>query len=263
MKKAHSKYGGSGAHRYWECAGCINLCEIARARKDYDPSSSKYALEGTAAHMLGEKCLLTDEDAENFIGESYELEDKYIIVSRDMAKAVQVYLDSVRVKFSNFGTNKSFLDVEKKFTLENVDPEAFGTNDACLHIPFHKLIVWDYKHGKGVTVEVRFNKQLLFYALGALKGKEDIEEVELILVQPRIPHKKGKVRSVTYPVEKLKLFELELKEKIKATKNPKALRKGGAWCKFCDAYEICTEAKKNIWRGKAVNTVAQAIKDFT
>ncbi len=263
MKRGHSIYGGSGAHRYWECAGCINLIKIARAKKDYDPSSSIYALEGTVAHQLGEHCLITDEEAEDYLGGIYEIEDKFITVSTDMAEAVQVYLDSVRSAYSGFGTGKAFLEIEKEFTLKQVDSEAFGTNDACLHIPFHKIIVWDYKHGKGITVEVRFNKQLLFYALGALKGKEDIEEVELILVQPRIPHKNGKVRSVIYPVDKLELFEIELKEKIKATKNPKAPRKGGDWCKFCDAYKICPEAKKNIWRGKkARNTVADAIEDF-
>ncbi len=262
MGKIHSLYGGSGVHRFWECAGCINLIKVARARKDYDPTSSKYALEGTTAHLLGEQCLITDENAEEYIGESDEVEDKFITVSRNMAEAVQVYLDSVRYEFSKFGTNKAFLEIEKEFSLKNIDPEAFGTNDACLHIPFHKLIVWDYKHGKGVIVEVKFNKQLLFYALGALKGKEDVEEVELVIAQPRIPHKNGKIRSITYSVDKLKLFEIELKEKIKATKNPKALRKGGDWCKFCDAYRICSEAKKNIWRGKVCNTVAEAIEDF-
>ncbi len=263
MKKTHSKYGGSEAHRYWECAGCINLIAIAKSRKDYDPSSSKYAIEGKAAHLLGEQCLLMDEDSEEFIGEVYEIEDKYITISRNMAEAVQIYLNSVRHAISGFGTNKNFLEIEKEFALPDVDPTAFGTNDACLYVPFHKLFVWDYKHGKGIVVEVKFNKQLLFYALGALKGKEDVKEVELILVQPRIPHKNGKVRSVTYSVDKLKLFEIELKEKIKATKNPKAIRKGGDWCKFCDAYKICPEAKKNIWRGRRVrNSVADAIEDF-
>ena len=263
LEIVHSKFGGSGAHRFWECAGCINLAEKARAMKGYDSTPSVYATEGTVAHKLGEICLQSGEEAESYIGEIFEADDTYVTVTPNMAYAVQVYLDNIRETYlSEFGTNKSFLEIEKRFTLKNVDPEAFGTNDACLHIPFHKLVVWDYKHGKGVTVEVQFNKQLLYYALGAIEGKEDIEEVDLRLIQPRKPHKDGKVRGITYPVEKLKLFEIELKEKIKATKDLNAPRKGGNWCKFCDAYKICSEAKKNVWRGKKSNTVANAIEDF-
>ncbi len=263
LEKIHSKYGGSGAHRYWACAGCINLCEKAKAMLDFDPSPSVYATEGTVAHRLAEICLHSNEDAIAYVGEMFEADDRYIIVSQDMAKAVQVYLDHIRETCKNeFGTNKSFLEIEKEFTLKGLDPEAFGTNDACLHVPFHKLFVWDYKHGKGVVVEIKFNKQLLYYALGALEGKTDIDEVQLFIVQPRAPHKDGVIRTKTYSVEKLKLFEIELREKIKVTKNPDAVRKGGDWCKFCDAYKICSEAKKDIWRGGAYNTVAKAIEDF-
>ncbi len=55
----------------------------------------------------------------------------------------------------------------------------------------------------------------------------------------------------------------DLQNLIKATKNPEAVRKGGGWCKFCSAYKICSEAKKDIWRGKNYNTVAKAIEDFS
>ncbi len=264
LEKIHSKYGGSGAHRYWECAGCINLQEKAKAMSDFDPTPSIYATEGTVAHRLAEMCLKLNEDASAYVNEMVEADDRYIIISQNMADAVQVYVDHIKETCENeFGTNKSFLEIEKEFSLKNLDPEAFGTNDAYLHVPFHKLIVWDYKHGKGVVVEIKFNKQLLYYALGALEGKTDIDEVQLFIVQPRAPHKDGKIRTVTYSVEKLKLFEIELREKIKVTKNPDAVRKGGDWCKFCDAYKICSEAKKDIWRGKNYNTVAKAIEDFT
>lgn len=264
MEVKHSKFGGSGAHRYWNCAGCISLIAKARALPSYDPTTSKYAIEGTVAHKLAEICLKTDTNAEDYIREVFEADDMYVAVTRNMVDAVQVYLDDIRgTCLSEFGTNKAFLEIEKQFKLKNVDPEAYGTNDVFLHIPFHKLIVWDYKHGKGVIVEIGFNKQLLFYALGALEGREDIEKVELRLVQPRVPHKDGKIRRITYSVDKLKLFEIELREKIKATKAPNALRKGGNWCKFCDAYKICSEAKQNIWRGGRVNSVANAIEDFS
>ncbi len=161
LEKIHSKYGGSGAHRYWECAGCINLQEKAKVMPDFDSTPSVYATEGTIAHMLAEVCLKTNENADEYIGETFEADDRFIIISGEMAAAVQVYLDHIRETCENeFGTNKSFLEIEKEFTLKSLDPEAFGTNDACLHVPFHKLVVWDYKHGKGVVVEIKFNKQI-------------------------------------------------------------------------------------------------------
>lgn len=263
MELAHSKIGGSGAHRFWECAGCINKADKARALPEYRQSTSVYASEGTVAHKVGELCLKKDENADEYIGEVFTADGRLITVSENMADAVQVYLDDVRKKIEcEFGTNRSFLDVEKRFALSSVDPDAFGTNDACLHIPFHKLVIWDYKHGKGVVVEIKFNKQLLYYALGALEGKRDVEEVELRLVQPRAHHRDGKIRSVSYSVEKLALFEIELKQKIEATKDPNAPRKGGDWCKFCEGYRICAEAEKNLWRGNRSNNVANAIEDF-
>ncbi len=263
MELVHSKIGGSGAHRFWECPGCINKADEVRALPDYEPSVSKYASEGTVAHIVCELCLKNDEDADDYIGEVFEADNIFITVTQNMADAVQLFLDNVRGTVANeFGTNKSYLAIEKNFALSNVDPEAFGTNDACLHIPFHKLIVWDYKHGKGVVVEVEFNKQLLYYALGALEGKGDVEEVEIRIVQPRAPHKEGKIRTRTYPVEKLALFEIELKQKVEATKDPNAPRKGGDWCKFCEGYKICSEASKNLWRSNRSNTVANAIEDF-
>ncbi len=263
MELAHSKVGGSGAHRFWECAGCINLADKVKSMPGYEQKSSKYMREGTAAHSLCEVCLKKDEDADEYIGETFLVEECFINVTENMATAVQVYLDDVRntVK-SEFGTNMSYLDVEKRFALKSVDPDAFGTNDACLHVPFHKLIIWDYKHGKGVIVEVDFNKQLLYYALGALEGRMDVEEVELRVIQPRASHKDGAVRTVSYPVEKLALYEIELKQKIEATRDPEAPRKGGDWCKFCHGYSICSEAKRDLWRGNRSNNVADAIEDF-
>ncbi len=261
--KIHSKIGGSGAHRFWECPGSIALADKARAKPGFEDSPSVYASEGTVAHQLAEQCLIDNDDPDGFIGFSFEADDRIIKVTQNMADAVQVYLDTIRKDCQKFGTNAAFLEIEKGFSLPSIDPEAFGTNDACLHIPYETLIVYDYKHGKGVVVEVRHNKQLLYYALGAIQGKEDVEFVELVIVQPRAPHKEGTVRSITYTRDNLEIFEMELKNKVIATKNPNAIRRGGQWCKFCAAYSICDEAETNLWKQNRSNTIANAISDFS
>lgn len=257
--KQHSKIGGSGAHRFWECPGCIILADkIGR-----DDIPSKYASEGTVAHKLAEDCLRSDEDAEDYIGFTFEADGRIIKVTQNMADAVQVYLDTIRKDCEKVGTNRAFLEIEKEFSLTGIDKDAFGTNDAYLHVPFDTLIVYEYKHGAGVVVEVRHNKQMLYYALGAIQGKEDVEQIELVIAQPRARHKDGVVRRITYSVDQLELFGIELKQKIMATKNPDALRRGGTWCKFCAAYRGCDEAEKNLWRGGGNNSIAKAISDFT
>ena len=79
------------------------------------------------------------------------------------------------------------LRVEVKFDLTHIDAEAFGTCDAVIVAPMNRIIVVDYKHGKGHAVEVENNHQLQYYALGAYyalpaSDQCDIEYVEMVIV---------------------------------------------------------------------------------
>jgi hypothetical protein len=131
----------------------------------------------------------------------------------------------------------------------------FGTNDACLLIPFTVLYVYDFKYGQGVAVEAENNKQLMYYALGALEGNDDINEIELVIVQPRAFHPKGPVRRWRVSREDLMAFRAELIAHAKATEAPDAPIVPGEWCKFCPALAVCKGVQK-----KAIE-IAKA--DFT
>ncbi len=263
----HSKIGASGAHRFWECEGCVALSERAK-REGNMKETSHFAMEGTAAHLLAETCFKTKDIADGYVGSIIEVEDQLIKVSQGMADAVQVYLDFVRNILS---LNPSAVwGYEKEFKLSDVDEEAYGVNDAYILLPeLKKLFVIDYKHGKGVSVEVKDNKQLLYYALGALQGngfnhtKKEIETIDIVIVQPRKKHKDGVIRSATYELEELIEFKWELIGKILATKKPVLELKAGSWCKFCPAILICEIAEKQTWRQNTTYSVAQAIEDFS
>ena len=236
-KMIHSSLGGSSCHRWWACPGSVAL--IATLPKQ---EMSYPAAEGTAAHRVAE-CILLDikkgkkVDPYNYVGYSETVEDFEIEITEEMVDAVIVYIDSIKRELKSFGTGASFLSVETPFTL-SIDKEAYGTNDTYLYKPFDCLHLWDYKHGKGVVVEVENNKQLMYYALGAIEGK-DVEKVVTYIVQPRAYHPDGPVRKCVYTIEQLRDFESELRNRITLTRHPSAGLHAGKHCKFCPAIGDC------------------------
>lgn len=269
MEVVHSKIGASSCERFWNCEGSIALGDRAW-REGKVKETSRFAKEGTAAHLLAEQCLKQKADADCFIDARFDVDGDTFTVNQEMADAVQVYLDKVKHDDNNFfdDVNTKF-GFEEKFHLADVDEQAFGTNDAYLYVPSEKLlIVYDYKHGKGVVVEVVGNKQLLYYALGALQEhgynhlKSDVERIRLVIVQPRCKHKDGGVREVEYSIEYLMKFKEQLIQRIAATKKPVLELHAGSHCKFCAATLLCSIAEKNVWRGGVTVSVSDAIEAF-
>ncbi len=146
MPSAHAVRNASGAKRWMNCPGSINM-EHGRPN-----NSSEAARLGTAAHALGEACLLDRSEAWEWLGGYVRLDpteqaevyrpahspeegDKTMIVpthssgegrppkghedfpiTQDMVDAVQVYLDAVREEIERLGEH-SELQVEKRFSL--------------------------------------------------------------------------------------------------------------------------------------------------
>lgn len=236
--RAHSHLGASGAHRWLNCPGSIRL-SVGQPNE-----SSIYAMEGTAAHELGEMCLRQRKDAEEFIGEVITVGNHKFEVDEEMAEAVQVYLDTVRADYEE----GDVLFIEHRFDLSSVWEGMFGTNDCGLYKKNGSLKVYDYKHGKGYAVEATENPQLAYYGIGlinvpSLKGAR-ITDVELVIVQPRAPHKDGPVRRWMTDVLHLMEFMDDLKQGAAATEDPNAPLASGAWCRFCPAAGVCPELRK-------------------
>ena len=244
--RAHAKLSPSAAHRWWHCPGSIKASEGIENR------SSIFADEGTAAHTLAEHCLLAGgKDAEDFIGGTVSLdkgivepagEDNFgrqIEITEEMADAVQVYLDHVR---SIMASPDVEYEVEAKLDLRAIPGMEFGTGDFCAYDGKEKtLYICDYKHGKGVPVEVDDNPQLLAYALGvaARYHNRGVKKIVLAVIQPRAPHPKGPVRTWTCSPADLLDFEADLTEAAERTALPDAPVAAGEWCKFCPAAPVC------------------------
>ena len=230
----HSKIGASGMYRWSRCPGSVRLAE-GRS------TSSKYAVEGTAAHQLAEACLTSGHQAASYIGKDVLVGAEPIPVTEEMAEAVQVYLDTVRSDAGDPHADVIRL-VEHKFDLSAVHPGLFGTADVVLIYRHAKFMrVYDYKHGAGVSVDPENNPQLMYYALGALLTVADdypITEIEIVIVQPRIenaePVKRWRLKAVD-----LLDFATDLVGYAKATEAPDAPLNPGEWCKFCPAAAVC------------------------
>jgi hypothetical protein len=233
---AHAKLGASSAYRWMACPASIRLSE------GQDGRSSIYAMEGTAAHELAAACLNTHTDAADHLDAEIQVEDMIFVIDEEMAEAVQVYLDAVRAAYDE---KTDILWVEKKFSLEHLHPDMWGTNDAAVYKPYaKKLIIFDYKHGKGISVDVEDNPQLKMYGIGAWHSVENLEvaEVELVVVQPRCAHKDGPVRPWTISTLDLMDWSMELVARAKDTLDPNAAIAPGDHCRFCDALKICAAA---------------------
>lgn len=246
VEKRHSELGASTCHRWWECPGSVNLI---RQCPEQEPSIA--AATGTAAHELAEWALKMYKEGKkpaiySRLGDTVMVDNHEIEITEEMIDAVDIYLKSVHTETYRLGTGYNYLEVEEKFNLD-IDDEAWGTNDAFLYKPFDCIYLWDYKHGKGVVVEVKNNKQLMYYALGAIKNRQDVEKVVTRIVQPRAYHPDGPIRECVYTVAELKAFEIQLKIKIEATKEKNAPLKTGPHCKFCPAISECPEVREETY----------------
>lgn len=283
----HSEWGASGAHRWTVCAGSIAL---SRGLPDIP---SYYATEGSVAHAIAEQCLTHDSlNAADFIGAKIKLQGPHeeIEVTEDMADSIDLYVQTVRTDRLLLGGK---IAVEETFDISKLarhirvqikdpktgqlvetSPQMFGRNDCRLFVPdTGHLVVYDFKHGRGHPVDVcwtetdpftgnqtlRFNPQLLYYALGAVLDMDRarvhrVKTVELVIVQPRAAHADGPVRrSPTVRLLDLHEWSVDLIKAVELTTMPNAPLKAGEHCTFCKAAQTCPELHKEVQKAAMVD----------
>ena len=274
VELGHSLVGASSCERWWNCPGSNALIATLPT-----PPNTKYAAEGTVAHALCEDVLRNKVhfdarwNATAKIGEIYEEDDYQFEVTEEMAEAANLYVNTIladakriecnlRKSVQLSGNNKEawkhwdvptqerinqrWVNIEQSFTLDDVDSEARGTNDASIYVPGETLIVYDFKYGKGVPVEAIENKQMLYYAIGAAGDKlMEFKSIELVIVQPRAEHPQGPVRRWVTTPQYVNAFKQELAKRIKATRTSDKTETG-KWCRFCNAKMICPATRTKV-----------------
>ena len=251
----HAELGASVTHRYFGCPGSVGLIRenSVLVEEDQMPPPSPHALYGTAGHALIERCLNEDAAPMAFLGTV--IED--VEVDQEMVEAARVCIDWAKGHFNN--TTSMWL--EQRVNMKALEPDAplFGTSDLILYdSSVHRLTVGDWKIGRGVVVDVEDNPQLLFYALGALllleKEMPDarVDQIVVAIVQPRIAHPDGLIRTLVVTPDDLMAFGVLLLQSVRDALSVDAPRiPGEKQCRWCPAKAICPE-----FAGQALN-VAQ------
>ena len=243
MSAAHSHLGASSSYRWIACPGSVRLAS------NMPNESSEYAREGTLAHAVAELCLREGRDAADCIGMSgpdFGLVDVQLSVTEEMAEHVQTYLDWAREVIN---AEECEWEIEVRFDLSKLYDGMFGTADLVVYRPKSgKLIVADYKHGRGVPVGVDGNPQLRYYALGAATRHHNrvVDSVEIAVIQPRCPHPKGPIRSeIVTPMELLD-WSADLIAAARRTESADAPLVPGEHCKFCPASPVCPARERLV-----------------
>jgi hypothetical protein len=170
-------------------------------------------------------------------------------VTEEMLDAVSVYIDYLDKLIADYSLNPETILVEQKLRIPYSDSDLFGTADLVVRVPFTRLVVVDYKHGAGTPVEAKDNKQLLYYALGALlslpeEDQENYPIIEMVIVQPRTPG--DAIDSWEIPLNDIWVFHAELLAAADRTNAPDAKLNAGPWCKWCEAKPSCPAIREKI-----------------
>lgn len=237
-ERAHALLSASSANRWLNCTPSAKLEEAEGPR-----ASSVYAEEGTLAHELGELYIKHDViksiDDQVFSDRFDEILNNNLF-SEEMLDVVPIYVDYCAGQYAEALTKdaEAIIEIEQKLDLTEFVPESFGTAD-CVVLGGNTLEIIDYKHGKGVPVYAEWNKQLMLYALGALRKYDvlyDITQVRVTIVQPRINNISSWQTSVD---ELLTWANEELKPAAELAFAGKGEIKAGDWCKFCAVKNRC------------------------
>jgi hypothetical protein len=210
--------------------------------KDVKYEVSEAAAIGTLVHQIAEMYLKNLMDGCSL--EDYWL-DKEEVVESFKIKIDQNLIDCAKDFIQSRQKDlKGKLLVEEKLYLDEISDNCYGTADAVI-IGKNRLVVCDFKTGK-FPVEVKKNKQLMIYGLGALAryGNESTT-LELTIVQPRSFHPDGPIRSWDISATDLVSWGYEsLQKATEACEEKKPDLNVGDHCRFCNARSICPKLNK-------------------
>ncbi len=248
----HSSRGASSAHRWLPCSGSINLTEELARKGLIGSGSSRPAAEGTAAHLVLSTCLEDGSDAHEMADFEIAVEDWVFIVDQEMIDGVQETLDWVRARIAR--AKRAGFEVKvyiEKGMSSFTDPDAYGTGDVLIHIINDRLIIGDFKYGKGVTVEPTSDQNAYYGYLGIENYVDDpasIKVVESWIFQPRIPHPEGTIRKHVTNCEELTDWWMgTVLPGIEATRDPGAPLVIGEHCKWCPNKGNCPALKQETF----------------
>lgn len=236
MSNGHALLSPSGASRWLACT------PSARLEEQFPDRAGVAAEEGTLAHKLAEILIASATNKLSKVETSFAItpviNDK--LYSPEMRGYVETYSNYVleQFEFMKAVTGDAMLFQEVKLDLTDYIENGYGTGDIII-IGDGTIQIIDLKYGKGVRVDAKENKQMMLYALGALKEYDwlyKIDRVQMTIYQPRIDN----ISTWTIDVATLKQWaENEVKIKAALATAGEGEFVVGDHCQFCKARPVC------------------------
>jgi hypothetical protein len=245
--QAHSSLvGGSTASRRIGCQRSYALEQLVPA----DDRGSVYAQEGTALHEMFAIALEKDIEPTTLLpftyvdpksGESFTVsEDLWADKGEPALKAFDTF---VAEQEERLGGPMQFL-IEKRVEFPGI-AGAFGTSDVIARCG-DEIFLMDWKCGRGI-VPAEENKQLMFYACGALNTAKDFFKgmdlgpdtpVTMAIIQPM---RTGGIDTWPTDMRRLYRYKDELQAAIATIQQDgmDAPIKDGPWCQFARCKAVC------------------------
>lgn len=247
---SHTVASPSALHRLMRCPGSAVLC------KSVPEQSSKYAEEGTLFHSVMEyilKSKLGEQVTNKWVRMYIETYSTIALEKEAIDEMVDCVQNAVEWFNLNF-VNATQIIAETRLPMYYSDRD-YGTADVIVLFD-DRLVIVDWKYGKGVDVSPNNNPQLISYAVSALKylSSQHIDirkfkEIETIIYQPRI-YTGETVKSYKYAMQELVQQSKIIKEAVdkvyalySKSANSKIVKENLSAseeaCKFCPAKMIC------------------------
>ena len=239
MPAKHAKYSPSSAERYFACPGSIKLSQNVEREPVGLP-----ALTGTMIHNMAEMLMKGHLDGvsleDYWLGKKEVVEEVELEVKQDHVDCAKVYVAYIEQREKELGVKAL---VEEQVTLEEINPECWGTADVILFTA-ELIEIVDLKTGV-YPVSPEKNLQMSIYGLGALSryGNENMRVI-LTIVQPRA---KNPIRSWETTAENLVDWGFDvLKPALDLCEAEEPVFVyGKEHCRFCPAKKICQTYKHN------------------
>jgi len=216
--------GGSTAKRVICCPGSVAL-----VNKMPKQPSSEHADRGTLLHNAISEIL---DGRPDVLGSVYEGQVLTQELFDEKIVPALAALDEIDP------TQNMVYEVETRVGFGDLLPGVFGSTDLVGRIGT-RAVVLDWKFGDGVVVDAVENPQLMFYAAASMRTEaaqwafEGATEVECIIVQPPM------IKRWVTTKERIKQFEQELVQAVKAAQQPDAKLAVGDHCRWCTGKPIC------------------------
>jgi hypothetical protein len=231
----HAILSASGSERWEECS------PSARLEEQLPDKPSVYSAAGNLGHSLAEARInlyLGNLTEEEYAVAHLQLKAHELYTEALQEIADEYYDIAVASIMSIREVNKDALIlVEKRLDFSKYVPEGFGTGDLVL-ICDGLIWVIDLKTGAGKYVEAEGNRQMRWYAVGAVEeaiGLYKLDRVRMTVVQPA----KNNYGTEEISVDELKAWAEARIEKAQLAWEGKGEFKPGDWCGFCKAKGNC------------------------